>query len=146
MRFIEQFPEDRSQDGFLKGSRWLMMSLCASIACAPAVWNSARAGAIIRTEFDAVYIQQAPATAAGLHRRVSFGVVDLGSDGKAHKERCATTGCSTGWSRPRQACPTDSIRFGEVSGADGDRGPSVEDLRRRASTPTSTARKTSWRA
>jgi formate dehydrogenase iron-sulfur subunit len=74
-------------------------------------------GAIVRTEFDSVYIQQDVCN--GCRACLSacpFGVVDIGADGKAHK-------CTLCYDRLQhgmepacaQACPTDSIRFGEVS-------------------------------
>jgi formate dehydrogenase iron-sulfur subunit len=98
VRFIEQFGDDRGQDGFLQGSRWFPT------------------GAIIRTEFDSVFIQQDVCN--GCRACVSacpFHVVDIGDDGKAHK-------CTLCYDRLQhgmepacsKACPTDSIRFGDV--------------------------------
>ncbi len=116
VKFIEQFPDDRQQDGFLKGSRWLMMSdTCKHCVQAPCL-EVCPTGAIIRTEFDSVFIQQDVCN--GCRACVSacpFGVVDMGSDGKAHK-------CTLCYDRLQhgqepacaQACPTDSIRFGDV--------------------------------
>lgn len=117
VRFIEQIPEDRSQDGFLKGSRWLMMSDVCKHCVRAGCLEVCPTGAIIRTEFDSVYIQQD--TCNGCRACIAacpFGVVDLGSDGKAHK-------CTLCYDRLQhgmepacaQACPTDSIRFGEVT-------------------------------
>jgi formate dehydrogenase iron-sulfur subunit len=73
-------------------------------------------GAIIRTEFDSVYIQQDVCN--GCRACVSgcpFGVPDIGADGRAHK-------CTLCYDRLQhglepacaKACPTDSIRFGDV--------------------------------
>jgi formate dehydrogenase iron-sulfur subunit len=116
VKFIEQFPDDRQQDGHLKGSRWLMMSdVCKHCVQAPCL-EVCPTGAIIRTEFDSVFIQQD--TCNGCRACVSacpFGVVDMGRDGKAHK-------CTLCYDRLQngrepacaQACPTDSIRFGDV--------------------------------
>jgi formate dehydrogenase iron-sulfur subunit len=116
VKFIEQFPDDRQQDGFLKGSRWLMMSdVCKHCVRAPCL-EVCPTGAIIRTEFDSVFIQQDVCN--GCRACVSacpFGVVDMGDDGKAHK-------CTLCYDRLQhgqepacaQACPTDSIRFGDV--------------------------------
>ena len=117
VRFIEQFPEDRSQQGFLKGSRWLMMSDVCKHCVRAGCLEVCPTGAIIRTEFDSVYIQQD--TCNGCRACIAacpFGVVDIGNDGKAHK-------CTLCYDRLQhgmepacaQACPTDSIRFGEVS-------------------------------
>jgi formate dehydrogenase iron-sulfur subunit len=131
VRFIEQFPEDRSQDGFLKGSRWLMMSDVCKHCVRAGCLEVCPTGAIIRTEFDSVYIQQD--TCNGCRACIAacpFGVVDLGSDGKAHK-------CTLCYDRLQhgmepacaQACPTDSIRFGEVSELMAIADHRVEELR-----------------
>ncbi|MEW5917376.1 MAG: 4Fe-4S dicluster domain-containing protein [Gemmatimonadota bacterium] len=116
VKFIEQFPDDRQQDGHLKGSRWLMMSdVCKHCVRAPCL-EVCPTGAIIRTEFDSVFIQQDVCN--GCRACVSacpFGVVDMGADGRAHK-------CTLCYDRLQhgqepacaQACPTDSIRFGDV--------------------------------
>ena len=58
VRFIEQFPEDRHQDGFLQGSRWLMMSDVCKHCVRAGCLEVCPTGAIVRTEFDSVYIQQ----------------------------------------------------------------------------------------
>ena len=142
MRFIEQIPEDRSQDGFLKGSRWLMMSDVCKHCVRAGCLEVCPTGAIIRTEFDSVYIQQD--TCNGCRACIAacpFGVVDLGSDGKAHK-------CTLCYDRLQhgmepacaQACPTDSIRFGEVSELMAIADHRVTSSGRRASPPTSTGR------
>jgi formate dehydrogenase iron-sulfur subunit len=116
VKFIEQFPDDRQHDGHLKGSRWLMMSdVCKHCVRAPCL-EVCPTGAIIRTEFDSVFIQQDVCN--GCRACVSacpFGVVDMGTDGRAHK-------CTLCYDRLQhgqepacaQACPTDSIRFGNV--------------------------------
>jgi formate dehydrogenase iron-sulfur subunit len=117
VKFIEQFPEDRGQDGFLKGSRWLMMSDVCKHCVRAGCLEVCPTGAIIRTEFDSVYIQQDVCN--GCRACVAacpFGVVDVGDDGKAYK-------CTLCYDRLQhgmepacaQVCPTDSIRFGEVS-------------------------------
>jgi formate dehydrogenase iron-sulfur subunit len=117
VRFIEQFPEDRHQGGFLQGARWLMMSDVCKHCVQAGCLEVCPTGAIIRTEFDSVYIQQdvcngCRACIAGC----PFHVPDIGEDGKAHK-------CTLCYDRLQhglepacaKACPTDSIRFGEVS-------------------------------
>jgi len=117
VRFIEQFPEDRSQDGFLQGSRWLMMSDVCKHCVQAGCLEVCPTGAIIRTEFDSVFIQQDVCNGCrACIPACPFGVVDVGRDGKAHK-------CTLCYDRLQhgmepacaQACPTDSIRFGEVS-------------------------------
>jgi formate dehydrogenase iron-sulfur subunit len=116
VKFIEQFPDDRAQNGFLQGSRWLMMSDVCKHCVHAACLEVCPTGAIIRTEFDSVFIQQDVCN--GCRACISacpFGAVDMGSDGKAHK-------CTLCYDRLQhgmepacaQACPTDSIRFGEV--------------------------------
>jgi formate dehydrogenase iron-sulfur subunit len=117
VKFIEQIPEDRHQDGYLQGSRWLMMSDVCKHCVRAACLEVCPTGAIVRTEFDSVYIQQDVCN--GCRACVAacpFGVVDMGHDGKAHK-------CTLCYDRLQhgmepacaQVCPTDSIRFGEVS-------------------------------
>ncbi len=116
VRFIEQIPEDRSQEGFLKGSRWLMMSDVCKHCVRAGCLEVCPTGAIIRTEFDSVYIQQDVCNGCrACIPACPFGVVDIGGDGKAHK-------CTLCYDRMQhgmepacaQACPTDSIRFGDV--------------------------------
>jgi formate dehydrogenase iron-sulfur subunit len=117
VRFIEQIPEDRSQEGFLKGSRWLMMSDVCKHCVQAGCLEVCPTGAIIRTEFDSVFIQQDVCNGCrACIPACPFGVVDIGQDGKAHK-------CTLCYDRLQhgmepacaQACPTDSIRFGEVA-------------------------------
>lgn len=116
VRFIEQIPEDRHQNGFLDGSRWLMMSDVCKHCVQAGCLEVCPTGAIIRTEFDSVFIQQDVCN--GCRACISacpFGVVDVGDDGKAHK-------CTLCYDRLQhglepacaKACPTDSIRFGDV--------------------------------
>ena len=103
-------PRGPDQDG--SGSRWLMMSTCASTASSAGCLEVCPTGAIIRTEFDSVYIQQDVCNGcrdciAGLpvrrrgHERATA---------RRTSARSATTGCSTAWSRPapRPARPTRS--------------------------------------
>ena len=117
VKFIEQIPESREQQGFMQGSRWLMMSDVCKHCVRAGCLEVCPTGAIIRTEFDSVFIQQDVCN--GCRACISacpFGVVDVGEDGKAHK-------CTLCYDRLQhgmepacaEACPTDSIRFGEVS-------------------------------
>jgi formate dehydrogenase iron-sulfur subunit len=97
--------------------RWLMMSdvckHCARAGCLEACPT----GAIVRTEFDSVYVQPDICNGCG-YCVVScpFGVIDrLERDGRAWK-------CTLCYDRQRgglepacaKACPTDSIQFGDV--------------------------------
>ena len=116
VRFIEQLPVSREMNGFLGESRWLMMSDVCKHCVRAGCLEVCPTGAIIRTEFDSVYIQQDVCN--GCRACISacpFGVVDVGEDGKAHK-------CTLCYDRLHhglepacaKACPTDSIRFGDV--------------------------------
>ncbi|MCX6020280.1 MAG: 4Fe-4S dicluster domain-containing protein, partial [Chloroflexi bacterium] len=116
--FIEQFPKDAP-------SRWLMMSDVCKHCALPGCMEACPTGAIIRTEFDSVYVQQDVCNGCGYCvPACPFGVIDLDyeTDGKAHK-------CTLCYDRLKggmepacaKACPTDSIVFGPL-----------EDLRKRA--------------
>lgn len=98
-------------------SHWLMMSdvckHCANAACLQACPT----GALFRTEFDTVVVQQDICNGCGYCvPACPFGVVALGeTDGKAHK-------CTLCYDRLKgglepacaKACPTESIQFGEL--------------------------------
>jgi formate dehydrogenase iron-sulfur subunit len=103
-------------------SNWLMMSdvckHCANAACLEACPT----GALFRTEFDTVVVQQDICNGCGYCvPACPFGVVDLsGVDGKAHK-------CTLCYDRLKgglepacaKSCPTDSIQFGELDDLHG---------------------------
>jgi len=98
-------------------SQWLMMSdvckHCGNAGCLEACPT----GALFRTEFDTVVVQQDVCNGCGYCvPSCPFGVIDLNPhDGKAHK-------CTLCYDRLKgglepacaKACPTDSIQFGEV--------------------------------
>ncbi len=98
-------------------SHWLMMSdvckHCANAACLQACPT----GALFRTEFDTVVVQQDICNGCGYCvPACPFGVVAMDeTDGKAHK-------CTLCYDRLKgglepacaQACPTESIQFGEL--------------------------------
>jgi formate dehydrogenase iron-sulfur subunit len=116
VKFIEQINEDRSSSGFLQGSRWLMMSDVCKHCVRAGCLEVCPTGAIIRTEFDTVFIQQDVCNGCrACIAACPFGVVDIGADGKAHK----CTMCYDRLQQGRepacaQACPTESIRFGDI--------------------------------
>jgi len=97
--------------------KWLMMSdvckHCRSAACL----EVCPTGAIVRTEFDSVYVQPDICNGCGYCVvACPFGVIDRREDdGRAWK-------CTLCYDRQRgglepacaKACPTDSIRFGEI--------------------------------
>jgi formate dehydrogenase iron-sulfur subunit len=98
-------------------SNWLMMSdVCKHCANAPCL-EACPTGALFRTEFDTVVVQQDVCNGCGYCvPACPFAVIDLSpEDGKAHK-------CTLCYDRLKgglepacaKACPTDSIQFGEV--------------------------------
>ncbi|MGD9613871.1 MAG: 4Fe-4S dicluster domain-containing protein [Alphaproteobacteria bacterium] len=99
-------------------SHWLMMSdVCKHCSPAPCL-EACPTGAIFRTEFDTVVVQQDICNGCGYcEPACPFGVVEVAKeDGKAHK-------CTLCYDRLKgglepacaKACPTDSIQFGELS-------------------------------
>lgn len=104
---------------FFNTDRWLMRSdVCKHCANAPCQ-EACPTGAIIRTEFDTVYVQQDICNGCGYCVvACPFGVIarDEVGDHRAHK-------CTLCYDRLKdnlepacaKACPTDSIVFGEVA-------------------------------
>jgi formate dehydrogenase iron-sulfur subunit len=99
-------------------SNWLMMSdVCKHCSPAPCL-EACPTGALFRTEFDTVVVQQDICNGCGYCvPACPFGAVDINqSDGKAHK-------CTLCYDRLKgglepacaKACPTDSIQFGELA-------------------------------
>jgi formate dehydrogenase iron-sulfur subunit len=117
--FVEQFSEDRSK------ARWLMMSdVCKHCVDAPCL-EVCPTGAIIRTEFDTVYIQEPACNGCrDCIAACPFGVIHV-SASKHIAQKCTfcydrlqnglVPACA-------QACPTASIQFGPI-----------DELRQRAS-------------
>ena len=98
-------------------SHWLMMSdVCKHCENAPCL-EACPTGALFKTEFDTVVVQQDICNGCGYCvPSCPFGVVDLSLvDGKAHK-------CTLCYDRMKgnlepacaKACPTNSIQFGEI--------------------------------
>jgi formate dehydrogenase iron-sulfur subunit len=115
VRFIEHAVRADNQTPFQSG--WLMMSdVCKHCHNAPCV-EACPTGALFRTEFDTVVVQQDICNGCGYCvPACPFGVVDISTlDGKAHK-------CTLCYDRLKgglepacaKSCPTDSIQFGEV--------------------------------
>jgi formate dehydrogenase iron-sulfur subunit len=112
VKFIEQFSPDRSQ------AAWLMMSdVCKHCVNAPCL-EVCPTNAILRTEFDTVYINEPACN--GCRDCVSacpFGVIHM-SERTHVAQKCTfcydrlkknlTPACA-------QACPTQSIRFGKIT-------------------------------
>ena len=98
-------------------SHWLMMSdVCKHCSPAPCL-EACPTGAIFRTEFDTVVVQQDICNGCGYCvPACPFGVVDVSlEDGKAHKCTLCYDRLKGGFEPAcAKACPTDSIRFGEL--------------------------------
>ncbi|WP_336487926.1 4Fe-4S dicluster domain-containing protein [Methylobacterium nigriterrae] len=115
-------------------SGWLMMSdVCKHCHHAPCM-EACPTGALFKTEFDTVVVQQDVCNGCGYCvPACPFGVVEVSKlDGKAHK-------CTLCYDRLKgglepacaKSCPTDSIQFGELSDLQARAGKRVEDLHRR---------------
>jgi formate dehydrogenase iron-sulfur subunit len=112
-------------------SHWLMMSdVCKHCHNAPCL-EACPTGALFRTEFDTVVVQQDICNGCGYCvPACPFGVVELSLvDGKAHK-------CTLCYDRLKgglepacaKACPTDSIQFGEIGELQQRAAQRVEEL------------------
>ncbi|GCE06418.1 4Fe-4S dicluster domain-containing protein [Dictyobacter aurantiacus] len=104
---------------FFSSDRWLMQSdVCKHCANAPCQ-EACPTGAIIRTEFDTVYVQQDICNGCGYCVvACPFGVIarDSGGDGQAHKCTLCYDRLKDGMTPAcAKACPTNSIQFGEVA-------------------------------
>ena len=115
VKFIEQFSADANREQ----GRWLMMSdVCKHCVNAPCL-EVCPTGAILRTEFDSVFINEPACN--GCRDCISacpFGVIHMSTfGGKNVAQKCTlcydrlkeglTPACA-------QACPTQSIRFGSI--------------------------------
>jgi formate dehydrogenase iron-sulfur subunit len=131
VKFIEQFSEDRSQ------AAWLMMSdVCKHCANAPCL-EVCPTGAILRTEFDTVYINEPACN--GCRDCVSacpFGVIHM-SPRRGTAQKC--TFCYDRLQQElspacAQACPTQSIRFGPLEQLKKDAQARVDRLHKQGVT------------
>ncbi len=115
--FIEQ-PSVRDTQKPPGQAGWLMLSdVCKHCHNAPCL-EACPTGALFKTEFDTVVVQQDICNGCGYCvPACPFGVIDLSTlDGKAHK-------CTLCYDRLKgglepacsKSCPTDSIQFGELS-------------------------------
>jgi formate dehydrogenase iron-sulfur subunit len=114
VKFIEQFSADANRSE----SAWLMMSdVCKHCAHAPCL-EVCPTGAIVRTEFDTVYIQEPACN--GCRDCVAacpFGVIHMSAT------RHVAQKCTFCYDRLKQelppacaqACPTGSIKFGPLT-------------------------------
>ena len=119
--FVEQLGDgSRQRPSVLQPfqSNWLMLSDVCKHCVRAGCLEACPTGAIIRTEFDTVVIQQDVCNGCGYCLPACpFGVPALShADGKAHK-------CTLCYDRLKdglepacaKACPTDSIQFGPVA-------------------------------
>ena len=115
-------------------SGWLMMSDVCKHCHNPPCLEACPTGALFKTEFDTVVVQQDICNGCGYCvPACPFGVIDVSKiDGKAHK-------CTLCYDRLKgglepacaKACPTDSINFGEVGDLVEKAKARVEDLHNR---------------
>jgi formate dehydrogenase iron-sulfur subunit len=117
-------------------TNWLMMSDVCKHCQHAGCLEACPTGAIIRTEFNTVVIQQDVCNGCGYCvPACPYGVVDLSvegpaNDGKAHKCTLCYDRLSDGLEPAcAKACPTDSIIFGDVIELQERAERRVEDLR-----------------
>ena len=108
VKFIEHVPDQSSTAG--NGAAWLMMSDVCKHCKHASCMEVCPTGAIIRTEFNTVFIQQDVCN--GCRNCVAacpYGVIGM-NQGPPTSARSATTGCRGAWSRraPRRARPSRS--------------------------------------
>jgi len=128
--FIEKLA-DRPTDMQAFQSNWLMMSDVCKHCHNPPCMEACPTGALFKTEFDTVVVQQDICNGCGYCvPACPFGVIDVSTlDGKAHK-------CTLCYDRLKgglepacaKSCPTDSIQFGEVADLQQRAGRRVEHL------------------
>ena len=115
-------------------SNWLMMSdVCKHCANAPCL-EACPTGALFKTEFDTVVVQQDICNGCGYCvPSCPFGVVDLNMlDGKAHKCTLCYDRLKGGFEPAcAKACPTDSIQFGPLEELQARARARVSELRAR---------------
>ncbi len=117
-------------------TNWLMMSDVCKHCRHAGCLEACPTGAIIRTEFNTVVIQQDVCNGCGYCvPACPYGVVDLNvegsaADGKAHKCTLCYDRLSDGLEPAcAKACPTDSIIFGDVIELQERAERRVDDLR-----------------
>ena len=135
--FVERPAALQTQDTGLGEFSWLMMSDVCKHCQRAGCLEACPTGAIVRTEFDSVYVQ--PDICNGCGYRVvgcPFGVIDRREDdGRAWK-------CTLCYDRQKgglepacaKACPTDSIQFGDLDELRERAHARVEELHERGLT------------
>jgi formate dehydrogenase iron-sulfur subunit len=129
VKFIEQFSEDPNR----KQAAWLMMSdVCKHCVNAPCL-EVCPTGAILRTEFDTVYINEPACNGCrDCIAACPFGVIHT-SDTKHVAQKCTFCYDRLKNGLPpacAQACPTQSIRFGPLNQLKKEAQSRVDQLHR----------------
>jgi formate dehydrogenase iron-sulfur subunit len=123
-------PSDTTEDGSRTEFRWLMESDVCKHCTHAACLDVCPTGSLFRTEFGTVVVQDDICNGCGYCvPACPFGVIDRRPDGKATKNNGLAQKCTLCYDRLQdgmtpacaQACPTESIQFGDV-----------EELRQRA--------------
>jgi formate dehydrogenase iron-sulfur subunit len=115
VKFIEQFSTDPNRSE----AAWLMMSdVCKHCVNAPCL-EVCPTGAILRTEFDTVYINEPACNGCrDCITACPFGVIHMSTDpNKLVAQKCTFCYDRLQHNKPpacAQACPTQSIRFGPI--------------------------------
>jgi formate dehydrogenase iron-sulfur subunit len=115
--FVERPVPLSGQDTGLGDFSWLMMSDVCKHCQRAGCLEACPTGAIVRTEFDSVYIQPDICNGCGYCiTGCPFGVIDRREDdGRAWKCTLCYDRLSDGMTPAcAKACPTDSIRFGDI--------------------------------
>jgi len=129
VKFIEQFPEDRS------GGRWLLMSDVCKHCVQAGCLEVCPTGAIIRTEYDTVVIQADVCNGCrDCIAACPFGVIEINPLSKTAMK------CTLCYDRLQsgmppacaQACPTYSIQFGTIEDLQTNAAARVEQLNTQA--------------
>ncbi|MBV8095723.1 MAG: 4Fe-4S dicluster domain-containing protein [Acetobacteraceae bacterium] len=114
-------------------SNWLMMSdVCKHCHNAPCL-EACPTGALFKTEFDTVVVQQDVCNGCGYCvPACPFGVIDVNlDDGKAHKCTLCYDRLKGGFEPAcAKSCPTDSIQFGELAELHRRAAERVQELHR----------------
>lgn len=116
VQFIDRVPDTTSQPG--QGKAWLMMSDVCKHCTHASCLEVCPTNAIIKTEFDTVYIQ--PSVCNGCRNCISacpYGVIGLDEHTKVAQKCTMCYDRLQGGLEPAcaKACPTQSIQFGPLT-------------------------------